>query len=507
MEVVLITNVAFWILPLSIGVMASEALWAGGATESAPPAFVVNLSSDENVSAGVWSVLRDRVREQPFRLWATLLFLGAIVHTFVTHRFRRLAHRLEERHQQRMRQAAAAGQAAEVRTVCGWARVCHFLGEVEAVFGIWIIPLIFLMNVSLGRSATIEYLNHQVKYTEAVFVVIIMAIASTRPVLNYAEGLLRQVARLGRESPAAWWFTLLIAGPMLGSFITEPAAMTICASLLGRKFYALKPSKRFAYATLGLLFASISIGGTLTNFAAPPVLMVAEAWDWSVTHMFLHFGWKAALSIGLSTLLVAWLFRTELQRLNAVAKSAAPPEVHRDFIPWWVTLGHVVFLVLAVVHAHHTAYLILGFLFFLAFIEVTEDFQDQFSLRSPVLVGFFLAGLVIHGGLQQWWIEPVLGSLNEVPLMLGATVLTAFNDNASITFLCTLVPSFTDGMKYAAVAGAVAGGGLTVIANAPNPAGQAILSTYFPGGISAEDLLLGALPPTLIALACFLVFR
>jgi Na+/H+ antiporter NhaD/arsenite permease-like protein len=124
-----------------------------------------------------------------------------------------------------------------------------------------------------------------------------------------------------------------------------------------------------------------------------------------------------------------------------------------------------------------------------------------------VLVGLFLAGLVIHGGLQQWWIAPVLGGLDELPLMLGATALTAFNDNAAVTYLCTLVPSMTEGMKYAAVAGAVTGGGLTVIANAPNPAGQSILDKHFEDGISSLGLLAGALLPTLVVLGCFLAFR
>jgi len=146
-------------------------------------------------------------------------------------------------------------------------------------------------------------------------------------------------------------------------------------------------------------------------------------------------------------------------------------------------------------------------LFFLAFVEITEDFQENFTLRPPILVGFFLAGLVIHGGLQQWWIAPVLGNLGEVPLMLGAMALTALNDNAAITYLCTLVPTFTTGMKYAAVAGAVAGGGLTVIANAPNPAGQSILNKHFDDGVGAVGLLLGALAPTIISLLCFLLFR
>jgi hypothetical protein len=115
--------------------------------------------------------------------------------------------------------------------------------------------------------------------------------------------------------------------------------------------------------------------------------------------------------------------------------------------------------------------------------------------------------LVIHGGLQQWWIAPVLGRLREVPLMLGAIGLTALNDNAAITYLSTLVPGLTEGMKFAVVAGAVTGGGLTVIANAPNPAGQSILGRFFPDGISPLGLLLGALPATVILALCFLGLR
>mgnify|MGYP001553391233 FL=1 len=120
-------------------------------------------------------------------------------------------------------------------------------------------------------------------------------------------------------------------------------------------------------------------------------------------------------------------------------------------------------------------------------------------------MGFFLAGLVIHGGLQGWWIQPVLGSLGEVALFAGATILTAFNDNALITYLATLVPGFTEQLKFAVVSGAVTGGGLTVIANAPNPAGQSILQRYFPNGISPLGLLLGALLPTLIVAASFMI--
>jgi Na+/H+ antiporter NhaD/arsenite permease-like protein len=251
----------------------------------------------------------------------------------------------------------------------------------------------------------------------------------------------------------------------------------------------------------------VSIGGTLTQFAAPPVLMVADAWGWSMTHMLFNFGWKAALAIVISVIAYALVFKKDLAKLMVQEESRAAREHKLEAIPLWVTLGHLLFLVFAVWYSHDAPYLLLGLLFFLAFVEVTADFQRDFSLRSPLLVGFFLAGLIIHGGLQQWWIAPVLGRLSEVPLFLGATFLTAFNDNAAITYLATLVPGFSDSLKYAVVAGAVTGGGLTVIANAPNPAGQSILNKHFEDGISAAGLLIGALIPTVIAALCFMLLR
>jgi len=384
--------------------------------------------------------------------------------------------------------------------------VFHFLGEVEAVFGIWVLPLLILMALFVGREAAMGYINHRVVFTEAIFVVVIMTIASTRPVLSLAERALGFFARLGHETPAAWWLSILTVGPLLGSFITEPAAMTICASLLSRKIYARRPGRRLGYGTLGLLFVAVSAGGTLTHFAAPPVLMVAGPWGWGLTHMMTRFGWKAALGLIVSAAAYYLYFRRDLARLRDTPAVDGGPAAGTP-IPAWVTIGHVAFLVITVALAHYPPLLVFTGLLFLAFVQITEEFQRDFRLAPPVLVGFFLAGLVVHGGLQQWWIAPVLGRLGEIPLMIGATVLTAFNDNAAITYLCTLVPGFTEGMKYAAVAGAVTGGGLTVIANAPNPAGQSILNRHFEDGIGATGLFLGALIPTLIFGACFLLFR
>jgi len=175
-----------------------------------------------------------------------------------------------------------------------------------------------------------------------------------------------------------------------------------------------------------------------------------------------------------------------------------------DPVPVWITVVHLLFMGWTILNAHNTALFILGLLFFLGFAQITSAYQNRVNLQPPLLVGFFLAGLVIHGGLQGWWIAPVLGALGEVPLMLTATVLTAFNDNAAITYLSTLVPNFTDGLKYAVVAGAVTGGGLTVIANAPNPAGQSILKRHFGNAVSPLGLFLAALLPTIIMLLCFL---
>jgi Na+/H+ antiporter NhaD/arsenite permease-like protein len=176
-------------------------------------------------------------------------------------------------------------------------------------------------------------------------------------------------------------------------------------------------------------------------------------------------------------------------------------------VPVWITAVHVLFLVWTVFNNHYPVLCVGGFLFYLAFTQATEHHQAEFNLRPPLLVGFFLAGLVVHGGLQGWWIQPVLSRLSELPLFFGAVGLTAFNDNAAITYLASLVPGFTEELKYAVVAGAVVGGGLTVIANAPNPAGQSILSRFFPDGISPLRLFLGALVPTLITAAAFLLLK
>lgn len=500
------------LLGLALATLLAGGLQAAGAPTVGAVLPVPLDAYADPVGGGVLDILRARMTAEPFNVAATVIFLLAVIHTFLTAKFRHWAHEVEETHREKLKLRKEQMQDSDED---GWpdevsfkGQILHFLGEVEAVFGLWVVALAGAIIWFKGWDAMVHYIGTHVNYTEPMFVVIIMAMASTRPVLTFAERCMRAVAGLGGGTAGAWWLSILIIAPVLGSFITEPAAMTIGALLLARQFYELKPSPKFAYATLGLLFVSISVGGTLTHFAAPPVLMVAAPWGWNLPFMFLHFGWKAVLGIVVSTLLFYAYFRNELAALETARVAAAAGQVAKVErpVPLWITGVQLLFMAATVYFAHYPALFIGGFLFFLAFAQATAHHQSKLDLKPAMLVGFFLAGLVIHGGLQGWWIAPVLKSLGEFELFLGATVLTAFNDNAAITYLATLVPGFTDELKYAVVAGAVTGGGLTVIANAPNPAGQSILNRFFPEGVAPGGLFLAALIPTVIMALSFMLF-
>jgi len=500
-------TLARWLLLLTL--FAPAAVRAAGDAGTATAAFPPPLSTyagEEGMT--LLGVLRHRIAVEPLNLVATLLFLGAILHTFAAPRIASIAHRLGQMpaadydHDGVVEPHERPLDARSFR-----AEMLHFFGEIEAVFGLWVVPLLGVIAFSKGWPAVESFIGHGVVFTEPLFVVVIMAIAATRPVLEFSERLIGVAARLGGGSPFAWWLAILTIGPVLGSFITEPAAMVISALLLSRRLYALGPSRRLAYGTLGLLFVNVSVGGTLTHFAAPPVLMVAARWGWGLSFMASNFGVKAILGIVVANALYAVAFRSEFRRLaTRAAGDERAAAGSRRGVPAWIVAVHLAFLAWTVFTAHTPPLFLGGFLFFLAFLQASSPHQDPLNLKSPLLVGFFLGGLVVHGSLQQWWIAPVLGSLGELPLFFGAAILTAFNDNAAITYLASLVPSFSEAMKYAVVAGAVAGGGLTVIANAPNPAGQSVLGRHFDDGISPLGLVAGALVPTVVVAAAFLVF-
>ena len=457
---------------------------------------------------GITAKLLHRIQAEPFNLLGTLIFLGAIIHTFIASRFMLIAHRLEHQYhalEEKEKDTSDDKELSRARDRLQFrAQLFHFLGEVEVVFGIWLIPLAISILLMKGWGTLTSYAA-SIDAAEPVFVVVVMAMAGSRPVLRFAEVCLAKVASLGRSTVAAWWLAILTVGPLLGSFITEPAAMTICALLLRQKFYDLRPSFPLRYATLALLFVNISVGGTLSHFAAPPIVMVATRWDWGLPFMITNFGWKAVLGILVANTIYYLRFRRELAELRP---KPGKEKLEQRPIPSWIIVVHLLFIAWVVLVAHYPLLVVLGFLFFLAFVEATRRHQVVTSLRGPMLVGFFLLALVIHGRIEQWWIQPVLSSLSEWPLMISAMLLTALNDNAAITYLASLVPGFSDSLKYAVVAGAVAGGGLTVIANAPNPAGQSILVSRFGDeGISAMKLFLWAILPTLIMGAAFMLLR
>lgn len=460
--------------------------------------FPLPLSRYSDVGHSPGLQLWQRLHAEPLNGIFTLVFFLAVLHAFAAPRFMVLSSRYLKKMQLLKKAGTVRRQYTFLRF---YSTLLHFLGEVEVIFGIWLLPLAVTMTLTKGLPTILTYLSG-VRFAEPIFVVVVMIMAASSPILRLTEACLSYVASLGGGSVSAWWLTILTLGPLLGSFITEPAAMTICALLLAEHFFYLRPSFSLRYATLGLLFVNISVGGTLTHFAAPPVVMVASKWGWGMSHMFYSFGWKAMLSILISNTLFFLIFRRQLLVLHSPIKKRKC----YSHIPIWVIASHIIMIAAVVLAAHHPVMVLASLLCFLVFVFVTPTYQRAISFRGPMLVGLFLAALVIHGDFQQWWLEPVLRGLGCWPLMVGSTVLTAFNDNAAITYLASLVPNLSDCLKFSVVAGAVAGGGLSVIANSPNPAGQNLLQQFFgEEGIQPTYLFVAAIVPTLIVGALFML--
>jgi Na+/H+ antiporter NhaD/arsenite permease-like protein len=416
----------------------------------------------------------------PIEILATVFFALAVLHTFLVKRFAHWAHQQPN------------GSFKE--------SILHFLSETEVVFGVWAAALFAGVMAFRGSvHDAVEYIEG-LNFNEPKFVFVVMVVAATRPIVRLAEKIISLASRVipGPEG-LTFYISALVVGPLLGSLITEPAAMTLLALVLKRRYFDQGISKKLAYATLGLLFVNVSIGGTLTHFAAPPVLMVASTWGWDTPFMLQHFGWRAVLSCLVSTLITVAYFRRELARVK-------PVHAHSGAVPPLLTVLHLVFLALVVAFAHYPDVTLGVLMIFLGLVAATRSYQDQLKLREGLLVGFFLSGLVVLGSLQAWWLKPLIVSLDGSSMFFGATALTAITDNAALTYLGSLVEGISDELKYALVAGAVTGGGLTVIANAPNPAGVGILQSakaFGSEGISPIGLLLGALPPTGVAIVMF----
>jgi hypothetical protein len=409
-------------------------------------------------------------------LIAAVLFAIALAHTIAAKQFERLSHRFPHH-----------------------AGLFHQLGEVEVVFGLWAIVLVFAIALVSGADQALVYAESR-QYTEPLFVFVVMIVAASRPILRVVETTVNVIARLlpVRASLATAWLGL--AGvPLLGSAITEPAAMTVATLMLAPQIFRSEIPERLKYHALGVLFVNISIGGTLTSFAAPPVLMVASTWHWDSAFLLATFGWKAAIAVTLNATIAVFVLRSFLHDAPAPLHARAESRV-----PTILVLVHLAFLVGVVALAHHPVAFLGLFLMFIGLTQAYARYQNPLIIKEALLVAFFLAGLVVLGGMQQWWLQPIVAGMSAKGLFFGATVLTAATDNAALTYLGSLIPGISDEAKYSLVAGAVAGGGLTIIANAPNPAGVALLRQGFSDeSIGAGELLVGALLPTLVAIAAF----
>ncbi len=431
------------------------------------------MNFEENVFANTPSL----------QITATACFVVAVLHTFLAKQVAHLRHRFPE------------GSARH--------NFLHFLGEVEVVFGFWAFVFLVVSSFLVGMNSSVRYLD-TVSFAEPAFVFCIMCLASTKPILDAARWAIGHAAKSLSKATSlnlalTEFFAIFAAGPILGSFITEPAAMTVSAILAKDFLDARGTSMRFRYVALGLLFVNVSIGGVFTNFAAPPVLMVAEKFGWTSAFMIANFGVKSAMSIVTSTILTTIIFRKEITLKTSQEATEAPQRS-----PFWLMAVHVAFMLLVVIYHKHIPFFVAIFLLFLGWVEVTKEHQSPLRLRESLLVGFFLAGLVTLGNMQAWWLKEALASLGEYQLFFGTAALTAVTDNAALTYLGSLVPTLSDAAKYMLVAGSVVGGGLTVIANAPNPVGYGILRGSFgDDGVSPLYLFLGALPFTIIALLMF----
>jgi uncharacterized membrane protein len=416
--------------------------------------------------------------DTPIQWIAAAIFAVALLHTFSAKQFERLSHRYP-RH----------------------AGLFHLLGEVEVVFGFWAIVLVVVMAVVVSGGVALDYAESR-NYTEPLFVFVVMVIAASRPVLRTVMSSVSAIARIVPvRTPLATAWLGLAAVPLLGSLITEPAAMTIAALMLAPQIFRPEVPERVKYLALGVLFVNVSIGGTLTSYAAPPVLMVATTWQWDSAFMLATFGWKAALAVLLNATVATYVLRRHLLPASA-GNGDASTEAR---VPLAVVAVHLALLAGVVLFAHHPVVFLSLFLLFLGFTQAYERHQSPLILKEALLVGFFLAGFVVLGGMQQWWLQPIVSGLAPVALFLGALGLTAITDNAALTYLGSLIVGISDQSKYMLVAGAVAGGGLTVIANAPNPAGVALLKRGFADEtIGAGGLLIGALGPTIVAAAAFM---
>ncbi|MCB0309514.1 MAG: hypothetical protein KDD48_09095, partial [Bdellovibrionales bacterium] len=297
-----------------------------------------------------------------FQLVGTLIFACAVLHTFLSSFFEKLATKYPD------------GSIME--------NLFHLLGEIEVVFGIWAGVYVLFLWSTIGFHDAVSYID-SLDYTEPLFVFVIMTVAATKPIVNTARSLMVFLSKIFPiKNEVSMYLVCLIFGPLMGSFITEPAAMTLTALILRDQYFSSTVSSRFKYLTLATLFVNVSIGGVLTSFAAPPVLMVATKWNWDISFMFWHFGWKAVIAVFANTLIATAVLFKELTNLKAFTLELHPAARKT---PVWLSAIHIGFLGFIVMTSHHAAFFMGLFMFFIGITAITTEYQESLKIRQSLL--------------------------------------------------------------------------------------------------------------------------
>ncbi|ANH78750.1 putative Na+/H+ antiporter [Candidatus Chlamydia sanziniae] len=429
------------------------------------------------------------------KIGATALFFCSIFHTFLTPWLHRLCQSYEHK------------KLVVPEFWKHYAPISEFyrlVSKVEIVFCLWSVPLFCWFLYTEGYRITLAYFNSR-NYSFAVFVMVILVLLESRPIVYLAERLLSTIAKIGRTSPKSWWWTLMIATPLLSALLKETGAMIIGATLLMRHFYIFSPSRRFAYATMGLLFSNISIGGLTSSMSSRALFIILPSIKWKCSFLLQYFSWKAIIAILVATAVYYLIFRKEFDKFPEIPNIK---HLIKDRIPWWIICTHIILVSAILLSRSNPLFMTTILLFYLGFRRFTIFYQEPINIPKVCFVGLFYAGLVIFGDLQEWWVLNLMQGMSDFGYMLTSYGLSIFLDNALVNYLVHNLPVATDCYLYLVITGCMAAGGLTLVSNIPNIIGYLILKPAFRmSSIHFGSLFLAALVPSIIALTIFWLLR
>ncbi len=428
------------------------------------------------------------------QLGATFLFFCAVFHTFLTPSLAKIYQEYQHKKMvfpERWKRYLLLGECFRL------------LSKIELVFIFWAVPLFFLFLWCEGYKVTMGYFNSR-NYLSALFIMVMLILLESKPIEYFSECVFSTIAKIGRQSPKCWWWTLMIAAPLSSFFLKETGAMIIASTLLVKHFYRLFPSTKFGYATMGLLFSNISISGLLSAFSSRALFMILPSVKWGNTMILQHFCWKAVLAILISTSVCYWIFRKEFDSFPAVSVSAKA----KERIPKWVICTHIGFVAALMILQSEPLFMGALFVFYLAFQNFTVFYQHSINLAKIAFVGLFFVGLVVFGGLQEWWVLEVMHRMSDFGYLITAYILSISLDNALVNYIVHNLPVATDCYLYLVLSGCMSAGGLTLIANMPNIVGYLILKPSFPSSsFSLGWLFLAALGPSCISVLIFWLLK